>query len=254
MQIQSVVDYIFQNLRDQIILGRLKPGQRIKGIDVAFELNVSRTPIREALKILESEGLIEIKPRKGAFVAEFTAKDAWEIYTINAALYAQAIDVVTDRISEGDIKKLKNIFQKMEETVKQESPDINKYQQFHFKFHDTLFQIAGNSRLKQICQSMNNQIIRFSRISFSNSQHLLSSCQRHKEILETIEAGDKDRAKSFMYEHVMEGLENLQKMLKDAGDSTRRGEVFKVLPEELIKDLQVFNSAKKSKYTVTSEP
>ena len=254
MGIQSVVEYISQSLRDRIIQGRLEPGQRIKETDVALALNVSRPPIREAFKVLESEGLIKIKPRKGAFVAEFTAKDAWEIYTINAALYVLAVDVGMDKISGKDIKKLKDIFQKMEETADREIPDINRYHQFHFKFHDTLFQIAGNGRLRQICHSMHNQIRRFSRMSFSNTQHLLSNCRRHKEIIETIEDGDKNLAKILTYNHVLEGLENLQKMLKDAGDSTRRGEVFKVLPEEFIKDLQVFNSAKKSKHTVTSEP
>jgi DNA-binding GntR family transcriptional regulator len=217
MQIQTVTYHITESLRNQIIQGKLKAGQRIMDTDIISRLDVSRTPIREALKILEAEGLITNKPRKGAFVAEYTLKDVWEVYTINAALYALAVDVAMDRISNGNIKKLKDIFQKMEEAVKEEIPDINKYQQFHFKFHDTLFQISMNARLRQICNGMNNQIKRFSRKSFSDSKHLLSSCQTHKEILQAIEIGDKSSAKELIYTHVMEGLENLQKILKDTG-------------------------------------
>lgn len=214
IKIQSVVTYIIRNLRNKIVQGRFKPGQKIKEIDVANNFNVSRPPIREAFKILESEGLILIKPRKGAFVAEFTLKDIWEVYTVKAALYVQAIDSAMDRITEHDFKKLESVLQNMEESVKQEPPNINKYQQFHMKLHDIIYQIAENGRLRHICRSMNNQLSRFSCLSFSNEKHLLSSLQRHKEILKAIKAGDKELAKKIIYIHAIEGLNNLKKILK----------------------------------------
>jgi DNA-binding GntR family transcriptional regulator len=213
MKIKPLTYQITENLRDQIIQGKLKPGQRIMDTDIVSELDVSRTPIREALKILETEGLITIKPRKGAFVAEITSKDAWEVYTIIAVLCALAIPMVVNRTSEADIKKLKNIFQKMEETVKEESPDINKYLHFHLKFHDTIFQIAGNGRLRQIYNNMNNHIRGFGYITFSNLEYLRSSCQRHKKILESVEVKDKEQGKRLMYDHVIEGYENFCNML-----------------------------------------
>ena len=225
MKIQSVVDIVTKHIRNKIIHGVLTSGQRITETDIMEDLNISRSPIREALKILESEGLITIKPRKGAYVSEVTPNDIWEIYTVNAALNFQAIDLVMNIISAEDIRKLEDFLKRMEEGVYQEPGDVEKYRKYHRMFHENLLQIAGNKRLRQICSSLDNQTSKFSKIIFSSRDYLIASFQKHKEILEAIKINDRELAKRVTYEHVIEGMKNLQNILqnqKSEGESNER--------------------------------
>jgi DNA-binding GntR family transcriptional regulator len=215
MKLDSVVDFAARNIRQRIVQGRLEPGARLREGDFASDFDISRPPVREAFKVLEAEGLILRKPRRGAFVAEITEKDIWEVVTVKAPLYVQAVDMAMDKFTEEKIGNLQNVFGKMEDSTTKEPPDINKYVQYHQSFHDIILQVAGNGRLTQICSSMNNQLSRFNYLSFSNTRHLLSSCQRHKQILEAIKDGDKELAKKVTYEHVMEGFKNLQRIVRN---------------------------------------
>jgi DNA-binding GntR family transcriptional regulator len=111
------VDVVTNDLRQKIICGALSSGQKIKELEIARESNTSRLPFRESFKILESEGLITIKPRRGAFVSEITQKGIWEIYTVYAALTNLAIELSIEKVSAEDIGKLENCIKKMEEGV-----------------------------------------------------------------------------------------------------------------------------------------
>ncbi len=210
MKIQSVVDVVTGDLRNKIIRGILTSGQKIKEIDIAREFKTSRPPIRESFKILESEGLITIKPRKGAFVSEITQNDIWEIFTVYAALTDLAIELAIEKLSVVDIKRLENLVRKMEEGVYQEPEDVEKYHKFHRIFHANILQNTGNNRLMKICTSLNNQTLKFSKIVFSSKEYRTASLQKHKEILEAIKRKDRDQARRVSYEHVMEGMKNLQ--------------------------------------------
>jgi DNA-binding GntR family transcriptional regulator len=227
MKIHSVVDVVTRDLRHKIIRGVLTSGQRIKEIEVAREFNTSRPPVRESFKILESEGLITIRPRRGAFVSEITEKDIWEIYTVYAALTDLAIELAIEKVSAEDIGKLENCIKKMEEGLYQEPEDVEKYHKYHRMFHENILQIAENNRLTKICISLNNQTLKFSKIIFSNKEYRMATFQKHKEILETIRRKNKDRAKRVSYDHVMEGMKNLQGIFEkskvEAGDLRNNG-------------------------------
>jgi DNA-binding GntR family transcriptional regulator len=216
MKIHSVVDVVTRDLRHKIIRGILTSGQRIKEIEIAREFNTSRPPIRESFKVLESEGLITIKPRRGAFVSEITQKDIWEIYTVYAALTDLAIELAIEKVSAEDIGKLENCIKKMEEGVHEETEDVEKYHKYHRIFHENILQIAENNRLMKICVSLNNQTLKFSKIIFSNKEYRMASFQKHKEILETIRSKNKDQAKRVSYDHVMEGMKNLQGIFEES--------------------------------------
>jgi DNA-binding GntR family transcriptional regulator len=210
LRIHSVVDVVTTDLRHKIIRGVLTSGQRIKEVEIAREFNTSRPPVRESFKILESEGLITIRPRRGAFVSEITQKDIWEIYTVYAALTDLAIELAIEKASTEDVRKLENFITKMEESLYQEPEDVEKYHKYHRMFHENILQIAENNRLTKICISLNNQTLKFSKIIFSNKAYRTATFQKHKEILETIRRKNKDQAKRVSYDHVMEGMKNLQ--------------------------------------------
>ncbi len=214
MKIQSVVDVITKDLRNKIIRGILLSGEKIKEIDIVKEFNTSTPPIRESFKILESEGLITLRPRRGAFVSEITQQDIWEIYTVYASLTDLAIEVAIERISLGEIKELENLVKKMEEGFCQEPEDIEKYHRFHRAFHANIMESTQNKRLMKICTSLNNQTLKFSKILFSSKEYRMASLQMHKEILEAIKSKNIDRAKKVSHEHVMEGMKNLQGMFE----------------------------------------
>jgi DNA-binding GntR family transcriptional regulator len=208
MKIKSIVDHTSKYLEDMIIKGKLRPGQRIKEQEISSQLGISRPPVREAFKILEAEGLVRRKPRRGVFVSEVTKNDIWEIYTLKIALYTLAVTLAIDRISDNDIDKLEKIVIQMEMIVNTDSnPNIIKYEELNNLFHETTTIIAGHGRLKKMVQSLNNQIKRVSYRSFTKEGHLKSSCRYHRQILEAIKIRDKILAESLTKEHIVKGLE-----------------------------------------------
>jgi len=215
IQSKSVVDHTLKYLEDLIVKAKLRPGQRIKEQEISSRLGISRPPVREAFKILETEGLIKREPRRGVFVSEVTKNDIWEIYTLKIALYTLAVTLAIDRISDNDIEKLEKIVVQMEMIVNDDtSPDIIKYEELNNLFHETTTIIAGHGRLKKIVQSLNNQIKRVSYRSFTKEGHLKSSCRYHRQILEAIKARDKLLAERLTKEHIVKGLE-VQKELDE---------------------------------------
>ena len=208
MKIKSIVDHTSKYLEDMIIKGKLGPGQRIKEQEISSQLGISRPPVREAFKILEAEGLVRRKPRRGVFVSEVTKNDIWEIYTLKIALYTLAVTLAIDRISDNDIDKLEKIVIQMEMIVNTDSnPNIIKYEELNNLFHETTTIIAGHGRLKKMVQSLNNQIKRVSYRSFTKEGHLNSSCRYHRQILEAIKIRDRVLAESLTKEHIVKGLE-----------------------------------------------
>jgi DNA-binding GntR family transcriptional regulator len=208
MKIKSLVDHTSKYLEDMIIKGKLRPGQRIKEQEVSSQLGISRPPVREAFKILETEGLIRREPRRGVFVSEVTSNDIWEIYTLKIALYTLAVSLAIDRISNNDIRKLEKIVIQMEKIVNEDSnPDIIKYAELNNLFHETTTIIAGHGRLRKMVQSLNNQIKRISYRSFTRKGHLKSSCRYHRQILEAIKSRDKILAERLTKEHIVKALE-----------------------------------------------
>lgn len=208
MKIKSIVDHTSKYLKDMIIKGKLRPGQRIKEQEISSQLGISRPPVREAFKILEAEGLVRREPRRGVFVSEVTKNDIWEIYTLKIALYTLAVALAIDRISDNDIDKLEKIVKQMEMIVNADSnPDIIKYEELNNLFHETATIIAGHGRLKKMVQSLNNQIKRVSYRSFTKEGHLNSSCRYHRQILEAIKARDRVLAEQLTKEHIVKGLE-----------------------------------------------
>jgi DNA-binding GntR family transcriptional regulator len=222
MKVQSVVDRTLKRIEDMIIQGRLQPGQQIKEQEISDRLGVSRPPVREAFKILEAGGLVRREPRRGVFVAELTADDVWEIYTLKTALYTLAVTLAIGRLTPGGIEKLENIVRRMEALVgSKDPPDIIRYEELNNLFHDTTAAIAGHGRLKRIQQSLNNQIKRAAFRSLVDRRHLRASCRYHRQILEAIKAKDPTRAEQITREHIAEGL---------AAQELRRADVLREYP------------------------
>ena len=206
---ESIVDQVVGYLEDQIVTGKLGAGTKIKEEEIAALLQVSRPPIREAIKVLEANGLIVRKPRIGAFVSEINGEDVLEIYTIKASLYKVALGVAMDRMDNLWLSKLEQSVQEMERYSKGETPNVHKYQVAHVKFHSLIVDLAGNQRLKKILSNLDKQVKRFSYISLGDRDHLRRSCNYHRDIINAIKGGDKELALELTGEHIMSALKKL---------------------------------------------
>ena len=209
MNIESIVDLAKRHMELWIIKGEYEPGQKLKEEEIAMRLGISRPPIREAFKALETEGLVVRKPRRGVFVTEMTAKDVWEAYTLKAALYEMAIELAMNAISENQINELDAVVQQMEACIKMAPVDLLQYQEYHQNFHHKIMIFSGHSRLKKISVSIHNQVGRFSYKSLQNKSHLQSSVRYHRQIINAMKARDKTLACRLMKEHVIAALDVL---------------------------------------------
>ena len=212
MKIESIVDLAKRHMELWIIKGEYGPGQKLKEEEIAMRLGISRPPIREAFKALETEGLVVRKPRRGVFVTDMTAKDVWEAYTLKAALYEMATELAMDTISANQISDVDAVVRQMEDCVKLESVDLLQYQEHHRNFHHKIMVISGHDRLKKISVSIHNQVGRFSYKSLQNKSHLQSSVRYHRQIINAMKAKDKNLACRLMKEHVLEALAVLLSM------------------------------------------
>ncbi len=159
--------------------------------------------------MLETEGLVIRRPRRGVFVTKMTRKDVWEAYTLKAAMYELSIDLAMDAISEVQIEELAAIVQLMEDSVAADTVDLLRYQEHHQHFHEQIMLISGHDRLKKISASIHNQVSRFSYRSLQNQEHLHASVRYHREILTAVKSGKKALARDLMKTHVLEALEVL---------------------------------------------
>ena len=220
IKIESIADGVKKYLEQRIVTGRLKPGQQVKEQEVAETLGVSRPPIREALKILEAEGLITRKPNKGAFVREIAEKDIWEIYTLKMGLYDLATRLAFSKISDREIERWDEVIRQMEECVVKEPADLVKYQTLNESFHGIMIDLCGNERLKRMVLTLRNQVERFRYKSLGNKEHLQESFNYHRAILEAIKNKDKALTIKLTREHVLKGLNVLQELIAQEGQST----------------------------------
>ncbi|MGI6452639.1 MAG: GntR family transcriptional regulator [Syntrophomonadaceae bacterium] len=207
-------ELVLEAIREAIINGTLKPRERLMEIQLAEELGVSRTPIREALRKLELEGFIVMVPRKGAFVADISFKDITEVFEIRAALESLAAGLAAERITDEEIEALeRNLVAKAEAIA---ANDLQKLVEVDTNFHETIYQASRNQRLRSIISNLREQIQRFRTQSLSFPGRMKYSLAEHRAIVEAIEARDTHLARQLAQEHI-ENAENsiLESIKKD---------------------------------------
>lgn len=206
MKVESLTDMAKRKIEKWIVTDNLKPGQQIKEDEVAIRLGISRPPVREAFKALESEGLVIRKPRKGVFVVEMSKADVVEVYMLKSNLYAMATELALEQITDSQLKELGDLVQKMEDCIQEDFSDILNYQKFHRKFHIRIMDIAGNRRLGMLAFNLHKQIQRFSYQTLQHKSHLTTSVKYHKQIFEKMLEKDTENACRIMKEHVLNAM------------------------------------------------
>ena len=193
-------DVVFNTLRQAIFRGELKPGERLMEIQLANKLGVSRTPIREAIRKLELEGLVLMIPRRGAEVAEITEKSLRDVLEVRGALEELAVDLACDRITNEDIQNLKEAAKEFEAAL--QGGDVTEYAEADVKFHDIIYHATDNQRLIQLLYNLREQMYRY-RVEYLKRKEMHSILlEEHEHIIECIEKRDKQAAKLAISTHV----------------------------------------------------
>lgn len=185
-------DVVFNTLRQAILTGELKPGERLMEIHLANRLGVSRTPIREAIRKLELEGLVTMIPRRGAEVAQITEKSMSDVLEVRRAVDALCVELACDRITKDELAALKKACDSFEQAVK--SKDVKKIAQADVALHDIIVTATGNKRLVQLVNTLSEQMYRyrFEYIKdFSQHEKLV---EEHRIIYDSIVNKDKKTA------------------------------------------------------------
>jgi DNA-binding GntR family transcriptional regulator len=199
-------DLVLDAIRAAIMNGTLQPRERLMEIQMAEELGVSRTPIREALRKLELEGFIVMVPRKGAYVSDLSFKDIADVFEIRAALEGLAAGLAAERITEEELERMERLLVEKQEAITQD--DIGKLVDVDTKFHELMYQASRNVRLGSIISNLREQIQRFRLTSLSYPGRNKLSLEEHKNIVEAIQARDSQLARQLAQEHI-ENAENV---------------------------------------------
>ena len=154
-------EVVFMTLRRQILRGELKPGERLMEISLANKLGVSRTPIREAIRMLEHEGLVVMVPRRGAHVAEITRQELNDVLEIRKTLEVLAIQRACANMTDRDIRQLREAEEAFAILVERKDADITALGEADEHFHDIIYQGTNNRRLIQILNNLREQMYRF---------------------------------------------------------------------------------------------
>ena len=199
-------ELVLDAIRSAIMNGTLQPRERLMEIQMAEELGVSRTPIREALRKLELEGFIVMVPRKGAYVSDLSFKDIADVFEIRAALEGLAAGLAAERITEEELERMERLLVEKQEAITQD--DISKLVEVDTKFHELMYQASRNVRLGSIISNLREQIQRFRLTSLSYPGRNKLSLEEHKKIVEAIQARDYQMARQLATEHI-ENAENV---------------------------------------------
>lgn len=193
-------DLVFNTLRQAILTGELKPGERLMEIHLADKLGVSRTPIREAIRKLELEGLVTMIPRRGAEVAQITEKSMNDVLEVRRTLDALCAELACDRISEEGLAALKDACGQFEQCVA--GRDAQRIAQADVALHDIILQATGNQRLIQMVNNLAEQMYRYRFEYIKDSSQHERLVEEHKIIYQSILNKDKETAAAAARTHI----------------------------------------------------
>lgn len=193
-------DVVFNTLRQAILTGELKPGERLMELHLADRLGVSRTPVREAIRRLELEGLVTMFPRRGAEVAQITEKSMNDVLEVRRTLDALCAELACDRITEDGLASLKQACDNFEQCVA--TKDAKKIAQADVALHDIIVEATGNQRLIQLVNNLSEQMYRYRFEYIKDSSQHETLVKEHRIIYQSIVDKDKDTAASAAKTHI----------------------------------------------------
>ncbi len=191
---------IFIKLREEILQGSLKNGEKLTEQKICNKYNVSRTPVREAFRLLEQEGLIEMIPNRGAFVTGFADQDVADMYEMRKVYEVLAFEWAVERITDEELEEIKNAYELMEFYTHKKEYEKTSEQNTHF--HELIYKASHNRLLTQILTSYQYYTKQFKVGSEVNYDHMDELLEEHYEILQSLETRDAKRGMAIIKKHL----------------------------------------------------
>lgn len=196
----TLTDRVYENLRGDILANRLPPGAPLQEKALAHAFEVSRGPVREALRRLHAEGLVSVVPRRGAAVSPLTREGFLDAYRVREALEVLAVRLATPLLSEQDLRALEDLHGKMVEHARDE--DVEGFFASNAAFHALPVDRSGNIKLQEIYHPLIAQMRRYHLSSMSLRGGMKRSCEEHERILQAMKAHRGDEAARLLSEHI----------------------------------------------------
>ncbi len=206
---KSLVEVIVENIEDKILKGELKPGERLVEQTMCEELGVSRSPLREAFRILENQGFLVNEARRGVSVAELSLKEAIDIYTIRAKLESLATKLAVAADDGTLARRLQKLQDEMTALVNE--GDITGYSRLNAEFHETLVSACGNSHLIDMLRLFDKKTLRYRMEVLSSPGKLQESLKKHEKLIESIKRGDAREAERVREESILANIPLIEK-------------------------------------------
>ena len=194
-------DVVFNTLRQAILKGELKPGERLMEIQLANKLGVSRTPVREAIRTLELEGLVLMIPRKGAEVAEITRQDMEDVLEVRTALEELAVKDACDHITDAQLSELKKASNEFKKALL-EGKDLVTCADADMHFHDVILSATNNRRLIQMLNNLSEQMYRYRMEYLKDERTHKTLIEEHDAIRRALKKHDKVKAGAAIRVHI----------------------------------------------------
>lgn len=200
---------VFNRLREDILSGKYEKDEELREITIAAEFGVSRTPVREALRQLELEGLVRIIPNKGAYVMGISEKDIHDIYHIRSYLEGLCARWACEHITDDQLEQLEEIIYLSEFHTKKKHMD--QIVELDNKFHEIIYEACESKMLEHVLRDFHHYVERVRRISLADEERAANSNREHTAILEAIRARDGELAERLAHEHIIRTIDNLNR-------------------------------------------
>ena len=203
----SLRGQVFQEIREDILKGKFKENEELREATLGKELGVSRTPVREALRQLELEGLVHIIPNKGAYVTGITEKDVHDIYMTRSMLEGLCARWAAEHISEEQIQEMEEVLLLTEYHLNRGNAE--QLAELDGKFHEVLYDASQSRILRHILSDFHKYVQVARKRSVKKEDRAKKSLEEHREILNALRTGDADRAEELAHIHILNVMENL---------------------------------------------
>ncbi len=209
-KIKALHERIADNLKEMIMAGKLRQGEKIREDDLCDSLDISKTPLREALRVLGAQGIVTLIPNRGAFVAEPTFEEIKEMFDVMSVLEGFCARAAAKKMSDNDFSRLEKLHDKLEESCK--SGDLNKYLRDNNIYHIFVQKLAGNQVLNQIISGLRQRILLHRFQSLNLPDRMKQSIREHRKLLAAFRKRDAERVEKLMRIHLIKQFEALERL------------------------------------------
>lgn len=208
----SLSEQVFNTLSDDILAGRRQAGESLPELKLCQQFGVSRTPVREALRMLEQKGLCELVPNRGAVVQGITDSELWDIYTIRENVESLASRWAAERATDGELAELREMVELQEFYLQRQA--AGRLNDLDSRFHQAIYEYCRSRPLQHMLTDLHHQITLYRRRSFNTENRTALAIQEHIQILEALEARDPELAAQCTEKHVKNAKYNLAKLIE----------------------------------------